>query len=67
MDQTPQPDIASFVLRFVQESNQGSPSKDAYRGFIRHIQSDKEFAFTHWNDAVNFIRQFVSIDSRSGI
>lgn len=62
MEQSSQPDIASFVLRFVQEPNQNPENAEDYRGFVRHVQSNEEFAFTQWKDAVNFIRQFVPIE-----
>ncbi len=57
--------IVSFVIRFVQDQNKGTEESVPYRGAIRHIQTDQEFQFTHWEDAVHFIQQFVSIDQAS--
>ncbi len=64
------PNIAAFVIRFVQsESSPASASPGeqglAYRGTIRHIQSDEEIPFTRWADAVQFIRRFVKLESEA--
>jgi hypothetical protein len=69
METTPapaQPGITSFVVRFVyaesplpQDGSASSSSK--YRGTIRHIQSDEEIAFTHWEDALRFMQRFVPV------
>jgi len=61
-----QPLVTSFILRFVQEKPDAGQDSSSYRGTIRHIQSDEEVQFTHWEDAVNFIQQFVSIDQVRG-
>ena len=59
------PNISSFVIRFVMDSSvdtaQNSPS---YRGVIRHIQTDEEVNFIHWEDVEKFIRRFVPLDSQ---
>jgi len=56
MDSQPSPIISSFVIRFVVD-----PESNTYRGEIRHIQSGQETAFTHWEDAQDFIRNIVPI------
>jgi hypothetical protein len=63
MEPNSQPDITSFVLRFVHESD--THEKGEYRGSIRHIQSDEVCAFTQWQDAVNFIIRFIPINTPS--
>jgi len=62
MDQTSQPDITSFVLRFIHEPD--TNTTPAYRGSIRHVQTDDELSFTDWQDAVNFIRKFIPINTQ---
>jgi hypothetical protein len=54
--------IVSFVIRFVQDQTKANREPVPFRGAIRHIQTDQEVQFTHWEDAEDFIRQFVSID-----
>jgi hypothetical protein len=61
-----QPLVTSFVLRFVQDKIEIETASPPFRGTIQHIQSDEEIQFTHWEDAVDFIRQFVSIDQVRG-
>ncbi len=61
------PNIASFVIRFVQAESlaPAEPQGErgwAYRGTIRHIQSDEEISFTRWADAMQFIRRFVNVE-----
>jgi hypothetical protein len=53
------PEISSFVLRFVREDQVGSNDRQIFRGFIQHIQTDQKISFTHWEDAMKFISQFV--------
>lgn len=53
-----QPDICSFVIRFVREPKDESAKARLYRGAIRHVQTDEEVGFTQWQDAVNFIQQY---------
>ncbi len=63
MNYETQPEITSFVLRFVRETVPEDYQEVGYRGAIRHVQSDEELVFTQWKDAVNFIHQFVPINS----
>lgn len=64
---SPSPSITSFVIRFVHEGLETSvlPSNPprAQRGSIRHIQSDREIAFTHWQEALEFIQSYIALDS----
>jgi len=53
------PDISSFVIRFVQYRSHNTPV--AYRGVIRHVQSDQEMCFKQWADVSGFIQRFVSL------
>lgn len=55
--------IASFILRFVQETPADPAPSRAWRGMIRHVQTGEEFPFTHLEDALAFIRQYVDIEA----
>jgi hypothetical protein len=61
MEEAGNPHITSFVIRFVQEGGDASPGA-GYRGNILHVQTDEQMAFTHWEDAVNFIRRFMTLE-----
>ena len=57
------PSIESFVIRFVlDETEADSMKQPTYRGAIRHIQSDEEKQFNTWEDAVEFIQRYVTLD-----
>jgi len=63
------PHISSFVIRFVINEVQGEPvdaTLHPFRGSIRHIQSDEEMNFHVWEDAVEFIRRYVPLESKPG-
>ena len=65
--------LDSFILRFVQETEPGEEQRRACvqaaptmrhtwrRGSIRHVQSNQERHFTHWDDVLNFISEFVNL------
>ena len=62
MEEKSYPDVASFLIRFVQD--QSKPKGNAgYRGVIRHIQTDLEQTFTCWKDVETFIQQVVPIEN----
>lgn len=71
-DQHP-PTITSFVIRFVleeaaEESAGGgdrTPVFAPYRGSIRHVQSDAALQFHVWQEAVEFIRRYVPLESHT--
>ena len=52
------PAITSFVLRFV---HSGPPENTTYRGSILNVQTNEEAAFVRWEEAVEFIRHYVSL------
>ena len=57
------PSVHSFIVRFVVED--ASDDKTAplvYHGAIRHIQSAEEINFGTWQEAVEFISQFVPLE-----
>jgi hypothetical protein len=62
------PTISSFVIRFVQADaagpNTASPPR-ATRGVIRHVQSDREIAFSRWQEALDFIQSFVTLEDNA--
>jgi hypothetical protein len=62
MDTDHPPSVTSFVIRFVHAGPGFSPSAPGYRGTIRHVQTDQEVAFTRWDDVVDFVKLFVSIE-----
>jgi hypothetical protein len=62
MENSTKPTIVSFIIRFVQDQPVKDTAVRPYRGFIRHIQTDEEVQFSHWEDAEFFIQQFVPID-----
>jgi len=65
MEPRPPACISSFVIRFVVE--QPDPGPDAaYRGTIRHVQSDEQLSFRSWDEAVVFIQRFVPLEPASG-
>lgn len=54
--------IASFILRFTQEHIPGAkPSCNAWRGVIRHVQTNEEIHFTRVENALGFISGYVDI------
>jgi len=67
MDSRITPSISSFIIRFVVEAPPAEgEAQPSYRGAIRHIQSDEEMNFNAWEDAVEFIRRYVPLDTESG-
>ncbi len=55
--------IASFLLRFVQESPpDATPPPGTWRGLIRHVQSGDECPFTRIEDALAFIGRYVELE-----
>lgn len=50
--------ITSFVVRFI---HSGPPDNVALRGSILNVQTNEEHAFVHWDEAVEFIRRFVTL------
>lgn len=52
--------ITSFVVRFV---HSGPPDNSAYRGSILNVQTNEEISFVRWEEAVEFIRRFVSLSA----
>jgi hypothetical protein len=63
----PEATIASFVLRFTQEHTPGAePPCAAWRGVIRHVQSNEEMHFTHIESALAFVARYVDISPGAG-
>jgi len=55
--------VDSFIVRFVQEQKQSDgPSATAWHGVIRHVQSKEEIRFTHIEDALRFVANYVELD-----
>jgi hypothetical protein len=67
METKSSPSIESFVIRFVlDETAPANTKQPAYRGAIRHIQSDQEMHFNNWVDAVEFIQRYVTLEPQPG-
>ena len=61
----PTPTIYSFIIRFIVGDASTPGAQPMYRGAIRHIQSAEELNFNEWNEAVEFMRRFVPIETLS--
>ncbi len=60
-----QTNVASFVLRFVQETTKNTntdPPGIDWHGVIKHVQTNNEQRFTSFADAVAFISRYVRLD-----
>ena len=58
--------VVSFIVRFIQEeTDEPQPTPHPWRGLIRHVQTDQERRFTHIEEALQFMGQFVDIDVKS--
>jgi hypothetical protein len=55
------PTITSFVIRFVQNPSGAQREHPVLRGTIHHVQTYQEIPFTHWEDALEFIRRFAPL------
>lgn len=53
--------IASFIVRFVQETTNDPASTQIWRGIIRHVQTGEESFFTRIDDALTFISRYVDL------
>lgn len=55
--------LTSFVLRFIYEEPPATPVAPvvAWRGVLRHVQSNTEIHFTRWEEAAAFIAQYVQL------
>lgn len=62
MEDAPKTNIVSFIIRFVHNQPEADAEPLAYRGAIRHIQSDEELVFKCWDEAEDFIQQYVPIN-----
>lgn len=63
----PETTVLSFVLRFVQEHDpleqtDSQANTAGWRGTIRHVQTNEELRFTHIQEALQFLAQYVEID-----
>jgi hypothetical protein len=60
----PEATIASFILRFTQEHTPGTQlAAGAWRGVVRHVQTNEEIRFTQIENALAFIAHYVDIKS----
>ncbi|MBS3783325.1 MAG: hypothetical protein KGY78_02665 [Anaerolineae bacterium] len=57
----PKTTVASFVLRFTQETASDVDLVTPWRAVIRHVQSDQEAHFTQMEQALAFIGQYVDL------
>jgi len=54
--------MVSFVLRFTQESQSDTMSSPAWRGMLRHVQTNEQIHFTELEEALAFITQYVDLN-----
>ena len=52
--------VTSFVIRFI-HTNPGEQGH-VYRGVIRHVQTDQEVQFSHWEEAQAFMQGFIPLN-----
>jgi hypothetical protein len=64
MDDRSSPDVASFVIRFVRDQ-QSKADAPAYRGIVRHVQTDEEINFTCWEEVEVFIQRVIPLETES--
>ncbi len=56
--------VTSFVIRFTQD--QENRAVAPWRGFVRHVQTNREAHFTRIEEALTFMGQFVALIPYSG-
>jgi len=60
--------LTSFVLRFVFDQPPETaesvpvPIGQAWRGVVRHVQTNQERHFTRWAEAVAFVEQYIDLN-----
>ncbi|MCB9135553.1 MAG: hypothetical protein H6636_09005 [Anaerolineales bacterium] len=57
---TDTPEIDSFIIRIVHSHPEETSAQ--LRGSIRHIQTNEEKAFTHWQEVEQFMKRFIPLD-----
>lgn len=50
--------ITSFVVRFI---HSGPPENTTFRGSVLNVQTNEEFSFRRWEEAVAFIGRYVQL------
>ncbi len=55
-------DISSFIVRIVHSTT--ADGSDSYRGSVRHIQTNREYHFSDWDEAIGFMQSFVPQGAR---
>ena len=64
MDEKFSPEVASFLIRFVQDQRRETGGL-AYRGVVRHVQTDRELFFTSWQEVEEFIQQVIPLGNKT--
>jgi len=59
----PQTNVASFVLRFMQDRTDTDAPPTNWRGVVKHVQTNEEKHFTSFADAIEFIAGYVNLDA----
>lgn len=49
--------ISSFIVRIIHSKT--ADGYDSYRGSVRHIQSNREFLFSNWDEALGFMKSYL--------
>ena len=53
--------IASFVVRFTQETPAADLPGSGWRGVVQHVQTSEQVRFTRIDDALSFIGEFIDL------
>ena len=55
-------DVASFLIRFVQDQTKANDST-RFHFVVRHVQTDNEKVLTCWEEVETFIQQVIPLNS----
>lgn len=61
MDEKKYPEVASFLIRFVQDQQQPDGAR-GFRGVARYVQTNEEIFFTSWDEVEDFIRRVIPLE-----
>ena len=55
--------IASFVVRFTEETPAADLPGAGWRGVVQHVQTSEQVRFTRIDDALRFMAEYVDLDN----
>ena len=59
----PDTTIASFVVRFTEETPAADLPGAGWRGVVQHVQTSEQVRFTRIDDALRFMAEYVDLDN----